>query len=130
MKRVKRIITGEVIRFGMTGVAAVAVHYGVYLLLARWTGLTAAYIMGYGVSFVCNFFLSCFFTFRVAPGWRGMARFMLSHLVNFFVQLLLFRVFLHLGVPDRLIPFCVLAIAVPLNFLLVRRALSARRPSA
>ena len=46
---------GEVCRFGIVGVLAVAIHYGVYWLLQRWINLNVAYTIGYIVSFIANY---------------------------------------------------------------------------
>ena len=61
---------GEIIRFGIVGVLATALHYGIYLGL-RWMwpfmNVSVAYSIGYLVSFVGNFLASNYFTFRTKP---------------------------------------------------------------
>ena len=56
----KKDTFGELIRFGIVGVIAVAIHYGVYWILQHWINVNVAYTIGY---FVINFFL-----------WIGMHR--------------------------------------------------------
>ena len=115
-----RIIMCQALRFGVAGVMAVAIHYGVYIVLRQWTTDTIAYAVGYGVSFVCNFLLTCVFTFhKRANIYRGIG-FCIAHGINFCLQIGLFKLFLWLGVEADIAPMPVFCIAVPVNFLLVR----------
>lgn len=66
----RREITGEVIRFGTVGLLATALHYGIYYLLQRYIPVNIAYTIGYVLSFIANFYLTAFFTFRSAPSWK------------------------------------------------------------
>ena len=106
------------------GVLATAVHYLIYYLLLRPVGHNVAYTVGYGLSFVANYFLSSFFTFRVGLSVRKFMGFGLSHLTNYLLQLTLLNVFIWLGVDAVIAPFPVFLIAIPVNFLLVRYALT------
>ena len=54
----------QMVRFGVVGVVATALHYGVYWLLHAVTDVNLAYTIGYAVSFVANYLLSARFTFR------------------------------------------------------------------
>ena len=113
----------EVVRFGIVGTTAMVIHYGLFYVLLPMMDKNIAYSIGYFVSFVCNFFMSSLFTFKVRPTWVHFVRFSGSHGVNYFVYLALFNLFCWLGVPPRLAPLPVYAIAVPISFLLVRFAL-------
>ena len=53
----------ELVRFGIVGVTATAIHYGIYWLLMHVINVTVAYSIGYALSFICNFLLSSHFTF-------------------------------------------------------------------
>lgn len=55
----------ELIRFGMVGCLATFIHYCIYLILNLWINTTIAYSIGYGISFLCNFYLSNKFTFKI-----------------------------------------------------------------
>lgn len=118
---------GEIFRFGIAGMIAVAIHYVVYLLAALWINATLAYIVGYLVSFIANFYLSSFFTFRTRPTWKKGVGFIVCHLLNFSVQLALFHIFLWFKVPPHILPLCVFSLAVPLNFLMVRWVMKGKR---
>lgn len=55
-----RKITGEVFRFGIVGLLATALHYGIYYLLQNYIPVYIAYSIGYIVSFIANFYLTAF----------------------------------------------------------------------
>ncbi len=113
-------VCGEALRFVLVGVFATALHYGLYLLLRHVMPLTLAYTVGYVASFVANFFLTAYFTFRSAPSWRKLAGMGGAHGVNYLLHIALLNLFLWLGVPSALAPVPVFAVAIPVNFLLVR----------
>lgn len=118
MKR--RVFWGEVVRFGLVGVFATAFHYGLYLLLRLVILADVAYALGYFISFVANFYLTARFTFGTAPSWRKFWGMSGAHGVNFLLHLGLFRLFSYAGIPEVYVPFPVYAVAIPVNFLLVR----------
>ena len=107
-------------RFCIVGVIATAIHYAVYYLLqltmdgGLW--LNMAYTVGYAVSFVFNFFMTTYYTFRSRVSIKKAAGFSGSHLVNYVLQIALFNLFFFLGVHRLLVPLLVFAIAVPTNF--------------
>ncbi len=113
-------VCGEALRFVLVGAFATALHYGLYLLLRYVMPLTLAYTVGYVASFVANFFLTAYFTFRSAPSWRKLAGMGGAHGVNYLLHIALLNLFLWLGVPSALAPVPVFAVAIPVNFLLVR----------
>ncbi len=113
-------VCGEALRFVLVGAFATALHYGLYLLLRSIMPLNLAYTIGYVASFAANFFLTAYFTFRSAPSWRKLAGMGGAHGVNYVLHITLLNLFLWLGVPAALAPIPVFAIAIPVNFLLVR----------
>ncbi len=119
----------EIIRFGMVGALATALHYGIYYLLWRYAGFNEniAYTAGYALSFVANFYLSAYFTFRSRPSWKRVGGFGGAHLVNYLLHICLLNLFLWLGIPEEWAPLPVFSIAIPVNFLLVRLVFKSRR---
>lgn len=113
----------EMARFIAAGAMAAGIHYGVYVLLSCFLPPEVSYAGGYFISFLFNFYVSCYFTFKTCATWRKSARFLLCHIINFLIQLGLFHIFLTMPIPELLLPLPVLMIAVPVNFLLVRLAL-------
>lgn len=110
----------EIIRFGIVGIMATAIHYGIYGVLQSYIHHNIAYTLGYGISFICNFFLTAHFTFKKKATVKKGIGFGLSHLCNYLIQLGLLNLFIYMGINKGLAPLFVFAIAIPINFLLVR----------
>ncbi len=111
---------GEVVRFCIVGVIAVVIQYAVYQLLLPYMHPTLGNTIAYLVSFLFNYIASTRFTFRVKSTARRGIGFALSHLVNYLMQTMLLALFLWLGVEKQLAIIPVMAICVPMNFVLVR----------
>ena len=111
---------GEIIRFGIVGCAATAIHYIIYWLFNKWINVNIAYTVGYATSFVCNFFLTSYFTFKKKASLKRGLGFGGAHLCNYLLQMLLLNFFIWFGVKKDLAPIPVYAIAIPVNFLMVR----------
>lgn len=116
----------EIIRFGIVGVVATIIHYGIYLTLNLIIVSWIAYSIGYGISFLGNFYLSNKFTFKTKPTIKKGIGFGLSHFINYLLQVILLSIFIKLGVPDKCAPIPVFCIAVPANFLMVRFVLKSK----
>ena len=110
----------EFIRFGVVGVLATALHYGIYYFLQSFINVNVAYTTGYVISFIVNFYLTSYFTFGTTPSWKKLVGMGGAHLVNYLLHIILLNVFLYLGVSKAWAPVPVLAIAIPVNFLFVR----------
>ena len=111
---------GEALRFVLVGIFATLLHYGIYLLLNIWMNASVAYTLGYVVSFVFNFYLTTYFTFRTTPSWSKLAGLGGTHVVNYLLHIVLLNLYLALGVPEALAPIPVYAVAIPVTFLLAR----------
>lgn len=114
----------QFLRFCCVGTVAAGIHYGVYVVvqLIATSGfwLNMAYTVGYVVSLVCNFFMTTYFTFRSKASVKRAAGFGGSHLVNYIIHIVLFNVFIALNIHRLLAPILVLAVAVPVNFMILR----------
>ena len=91
---------GELVRFGIVGVVATAVHYGIYRGLMTY--------------------MAPCFTFRSRASLSNGVGFGAAHVVNYILQMLLLNVYIRFGIPEDVAPFPVYAVAVPVNFMLVR----------
>ena len=115
----------EVIRYVLVGGLATAIQYVGYLLavsVGLWSVIVST-VVSYGISFVANFFLSNLFTFQTHPNKKKMFSFMASHMVNLGLQVFLVTMFANIvGKEYALIP--AMLICIPVNFLLVRFALT------
>ena len=112
--------TGEFIRFGIVGVVATAIQYGLYLLLLKWLQPQISNTIGYVISFIFNYIASTKFTFKVKSTAKKGAGFAFSHLINYVLQTVFLTLFLWLGLPKNIALIPVFCICVPINFLLVR----------
>lgn len=110
----------EIFRFGIVGIIATAIHYGIYLLLNLWLNVNLSYTIGYGISFICNFLLSNYFTFKTKPSAKKGLGFAFSHAINYGLQIVLLNSFIWIGVSEGLAPIPTWCITIPVNFLLVR----------
>lgn len=113
-------VAREFIRFGVVGVVATALHYGIYYLLQAFINVNVAYTAGYVISFVVNFYLTSYFTFGTAPSWKKLAGMGGAHLINYLLHIALLNAFIYLGISKTWAPVPVFAIAIPVNFILVR----------
>ena len=112
----------QFIRYCTVGSLAAGIHYGVYFVLQEYelVNLNIAYTIGYATSFICNFFMTSYFTFRSNPSLKKALGFGGSHLVNYLIHMGLFNLFLSLDVNQEIAPLFVLAAAVPVNFVMLR----------
>lgn len=113
-------LAGEAIRFALVGMLATVLHYGIYYVLQKMMDAGVAYSIGYAVSFLMNFLLTARFTFGARPTWQRLAGMGGAHGVNYLVHISLLSLFLWAGMPRSWAPLPVFAIAIPVNFLLVR----------
>ncbi len=110
----------EILRFGITGVLATAIHYLVYYLLMLVLNTSLAFTLGYLLSFVFNYFMSAKFTFRKKASAKNGLGFCCAHIFNYTLQISLLNVFLWFGISKELAPVPVYCISIPVNFLFVR----------
>lgn len=110
----------QFLRFGIVGVIATSLHYGIYWVLMHYMNASVAYTIGYILSFVANFFLTSYFTFKKKATIKKGAGFALSHGVNYLLHIVLLNIFLWMGVSKTIAPVPVFCIVIPVNFLLVR----------
>lgn len=110
----------EFIRFAIVGFLCTGIHYAIYLLLRIYIEVNIAYSTGYFLAFVLNYLLTNSFTFRTKPSIKKGVGFSISHVINYFLHLLLLNLFLKLGVKETLVPIPVFIIVIPLNFIILR----------
>ncbi|GAB6959956.1 hypothetical protein JCM15754A_12910 [Prevotella aurantiaca JCM 15754] len=119
-KRDKNEKFGEIVRFGIVGILATALQYGIYLLLIKWIEPRISNTVGYLVSFIFNYIASTKFTFKVVSTTKNGAGFAFAHIVNYSLQTGFLSLFLWFGLSKGLAMIPVFVICVPINFVLVR----------
>ena len=112
----------QFIRYCTVGSLAAGIHYWVYFVLQEYelVTLNIAYSIVYETRFIFNFFMTSYFTFRSNPSLKKALGFGGSHLVNYLIHMGLFNLFLSLDVNQEIAPLFVLAVAVPVNFVMLR----------
>ena len=110
----------EIVRFGIVGVAATVIHYVTYRLFQLFLPYGLAFTIAYITSLVFNYICTARFTFRRSMTVKRGAGFFTGHVINYVLQMVLFYLFLHIGIKHVWAPFFVYCITIPINFLLVR----------
>ena len=112
----------ELMRFGIVGVTATLIQYGIYYLCNAVIamGATTSLTIGYIISFVFNFFSSNYFTFKTQPTVKKGLGFVASHCINYVLQIVFLHLYMLIGIPETWAPIPMFATVVPINFLLVR----------
>ncbi len=110
----------EFLRFVLVGLTATGVHYCIYYLLIKHIDYNLSYTIGYLLALIMNFYLTAFFTFKEKPSWKNFSGMAGAHGINYLLHIALLNIFLFLGLSKNIAPFPVFAIAVPVNFILVR----------
>ena len=118
----------ELVRYVMVGGVSTVLQYVFYVALVELAGMSAlaGAPVSYGISFCVNFILSNYFTFHTRPNKKNAASFAASHIINLGLQTLLVAMFTGVvGKAYALLP--AMLICIPINYLLVRFALTNRR---
>lgn len=137
-KGIEKIVShpkiGEFIRFCIVGVVAMGLHYAIYLGLLLMMGMdltagrgtdwraTLAYTIGYAIALAVNLWLTARFTFNETLSVKRGGGFLVSHAINYVLEVGLLNLFLVMHIAEWLSPLLALLIAVPVNFILVRTA--------
>ena len=119
---------GETVRFVISGSVATLVQYAVYYILMDILTVSGAWTVGYVVSFLCNFLLTTYFTFKVKPDRKKAVGFAFCHLINWAMQVGTLHFFIWAGVAKGLAPLPMYVVCMPVNFILVRFFVKNRKP--
>ena len=117
----------EIIRFGIVGSIAAILQIVIYLLLAKHIGHNLALFISYALALIVNFLLTTYFTFRVKASKKRGVGFLTSHAINFLLQFLLLNFYISVvGLNKQIAIIPVLAVCIPINFLLIRYVMKKR----
>lgn len=118
----------EVLRFALVGGFCTLLQYGMYVVFYEAVGVrpVVSTIISYAISFVANFILSSFFTFRSGPTAKKGLGFAASHLINMGMQTGFVAIFKEI-MPPILALLPALVICVPCNYFMVRYVFKSKR---
>ncbi len=113
----------ELFRFGIVGGLATILQVVIYYFLSFVLNHNASLIISYSISLVANFILTVYFTFQVKPTPKKGTGFLASHAINFTLQYIFLNLFIYIGIDKQTAIIPVLAICIPVNFVLVSYAI-------
>lgn len=118
----------RLIRFGLVGVINTGVYYGLYLLFHTMFVYLVAHVIAFTIAMIGSYFLNCFFTFKIHPGWRTFLLFPLSNLTNFvFTTVGLGFAVETLGINSEIAPLVVAAFAIPVTYVVAHYIMLGRK---
>ncbi len=110
-------------RFLVGGTVNTGAGYGLFVVLTGWMPPSAAYSITYPFGIVCSYLINTFFVFRTRASIRSATRFPLAYLITYLVGLGLLAGLTGAGLDSRLAMVVVIAVNVPLTFVMTRSAL-------
>jgi putative flippase GtrA len=114
----------QIARFVVVGAVNSGLTYLAYLALLKWVSYRWAYSLSYVAGILLSFVLNSRFVFRVSLRRRSLLRYPLVYAVQYGLgYVVLYAAVGMAGIDPRLGPVAVLAVTVPVSFLLSRRVL-------
>ncbi|HSS50945.1 MAG TPA: GtrA family protein [Thermoanaerobaculia bacterium] len=115
----------QVLRFVAAGAVNSGATWLLYLALLQWFSYRWAYSLSYVAGILLSFLLNSRFVFRVPLRWGKLLRYPLVYVVQYLLGYgVIYGVVGLAGLDPRLGPAAVLAVTVPVGFLLSRWVLS------
>ena len=119
-------LAGQVLRFGIVGVANTLNYYVLYLLFFYAFSLSymASHLLAFVISMVGSFYLNCFFTYRVRPTLKKFFQFPITYVVNVTVSSLALFIlvdFLHFN--ETISPLIAQGLTIPATFIISKKVL-------
>ncbi|TDL97739.1 GtrA family protein [Macrococcus brunensis] len=115
-----KLFSSAFIRFVIVGVINTVNYYVMYLLLLNIVPYMVSHITAFLWSFICSYYLNCYFVYHVKPKWSTFLKFPLTQVINMGLQTLLLMLFVKMGLDERLAPFPALIITVPVTYFIAK----------
>ena len=114
----------QALRFVVAGAVNSSATYLAYLALLRWVSYRWAYSLSYAAGILLSFVLSSRFVFRVPFQRRKLLIYPVVYVVQYLLGYgVIYAVVSLAGIDPRFGPLAVLAVTVPVSFLLSRKVL-------
>ncbi|EJN00862.1 GtrA family protein [Herbaspirillum sp. YR522] len=118
------------LRFVIAGVINTSLTYLLYLLLIQFIPYIWAYSLTYVSGIALGYLLNAWWVFRSKPDTRSGAAYLLSYLANYLLGVaILWLLVSWLGVPKEVGPLLVVAVSVPVMYVLTRSIFRGRKYS-
>ena len=113
------------VRFVLVGVLGTGLQYGIYYLLlgifrSQFPGVgiltSVAFTVGFVMEMVCNYFMTSFYTFRVAPSLKNIGGFLMGRALNYMIQLLFLYVMIWLHMSEEWAGIVAIMLAGVINY--------------
>ncbi len=108
-------------RFLLGGLGNTAATYCVYLVLARWINYQLAYGLAFLAGIGISYFLNVVFVFKVSVSPKAFLTYPLVYGLQYLFSAFLLKILVeHLEMSKSVAPLLVIAVSVPLTFMIVR----------
>lgn len=127
MKLVRHPTSAQAIRFVLAGGLNTAVTYLLYLAFLPWIRYELAYVLAYVIGVGFSYLLNARFVFRQPLSLKAAIAFPLVYVIQLGAGSGLLKMLVDvLGVPVKLAPLIVVALMLPVTFLLSRRIVAGK----
>jgi putative flippase GtrA len=120
----------QFLKFVLIGLANTALTYLIYRGLLLWLSYYVAYSISYVSGIAFSYFCNAFLVFKQAPSWRSFLSYPLVYVFQYVLSLLGTVLLVEVAhVPARYAPLFIIAVSVPVTFVLSRFIFSRSKPS-
>lgn len=111
----------NLVKFVIGGVINTAFTFFLYLSLQIVLPYQVAYAVAFAVGIVFSYWFNAIIVFKTHISWKGFFAFPLVYLVQYLISAMLLGFFVErVGVPQRFAPLIVIALTIPITFVLTR----------
>lgn len=115
----KRFTEPAAFRFLVSGGVNTVVTYGIYLLLVQFLRYQVAYTVTYVIGIALGYLLNAFWVFKSVPTFKSAVAYPVVYMGQYALGIGLLSVFVDvLGIENRIAPALVIAVTLPLMFVL------------
>lgn len=120
----------EFMRFILSGASNTLITYLIYLLLFKWIGYRFSYLAAYVAGIIFSYFINTLFVFKAKPTKSTFLMYPLIYVVQYFFCAGILELSVKwLHIDEHFAPLVVVAMSVPLTFVLSRLVIvSGRKP--